>query len=68
MKLPGSPLLFIRHSVELTKLTTPARSRLAGGKGTQRKKVVAKARAGSGAEDKKLSSALKKLNVTSMTG
>ncbi|ORY74774.1 NAC domain-domain-containing protein [Leucosporidium creatinivorum] len=39
-----------------------------GGKGTQRKKVVAKARPGAVVEDKKLQAALKKLELSALTG
>lgn len=44
------------------------RRRNSGGKGTQRKKVVTKARSGAVVEDKKLQAALKKLELSALTG
>lgn len=54
-----------RATADLLSPSTPSQT---GGKGTQRKKVVAKARPGAVVEDKKLQAALKKLELSALTG
>ncbi|EIM89158.1 NAC-domain-containing protein, partial [Stereum hirsutum FP-91666 SS1] len=55
-------------AAKLAKLQAQAASNRIGGKGTMRRKVVRKTKAGSAQDDKKLQGALKKLNVQPIQG